>query len=264
MAKLELKQHNASTDAEQVKTEVEAEATVAPQNGVVYGADSDKITLVAPLGNPADPDTTSVKNADGTISKNVTSTIVGYRFVSAIDLDVPDVEPTDDLKKNLMSFNPEKVGTTRHVPAGTEFDLTKFETGMLLSEERFNGRISGGGKEIVCSYNTQTKKGSNGALQTTGAASAIPVISLRPVKEGTSIKDMKCIDVLSVQETVGENGQKRKIKTINPGFEKFAPLAKDAVRISGAGTRTNAPKAPERNKGAEAFLKIASMQARKA
>lgn len=220
------------------------------------GKYADKLILVAPLGDPSNPDVT---NENGV--KKTTSTIVGYRFKAEIDLEVPDVEPGDDFKKNLMSFKGD-TGKTRHVPAGTEFDLTRFETGMLISRDEFNGKALGGDKPVVCSYNTSQKKGSTGAVITASSAASIPSISLRTANAGVSIKDFPIIDVLTCQTVPTENGIPRKERTIVPGFEKFAPLCAKAVRTPGAGASALG-KANVRNKGAETFLKIAAMHASK-
>lgn len=233
----------------QVTAEQEVQEAGAANN---LGSMSDKLKLVCPLGDPSNPDTT---NENGV--KKVTSTIVGYRFVADVDLEVPDVEVGDDFKKNLMSFkgDPNK---TRHVPAGTEFDLTRFETGMLISRDEFNGKALGGDKPVVCSYNTSTKKGSTGTVMTTSGATSIPSISLRAANQGQSIKDFPITDVLDYTTTKGENNTIRKIRTIKPGFEKFAALCVTAVRTPGQGG-SSVVKANVRNKGAETFLKIARM-----
>ena len=220
------------------------------------GALSDKLILVAPLGDPSNPDTT---NDNG--EKKVTSTIVGYRFKAEVDLEVPDVEPGDDFKKNLMSFKGD-TSKTRHVPAGTEFDLTRFETGMLISRDEFNGKALGGDKPVVCSYNMSQKKGSTGAVLSTSGAAAIPSISLRAANQGASIKDFPIIDVLTCKTIQNESGIPRKERTIVPGFEKFAPLCAKVVRTPGASANALG-KVNIRNKGAETFLKIASMHAGK-
>lgn len=221
------------------------------------GADSDKLVFIAPLGDPSKPDTTPIEQPDGSTKKITTSTVVGYRFKATVDMEVPDVAPGDDLKNNLMSFTGD-VSKTKLVKAGEEFDLTKFETGLLISQVRFNGRATGGDKPVVCSYTTIQKKGSNGtALASTAAATAVPSIALRALNKGQSIKDYKFIDVLDFTVINGENGTTRKKRTIKPGFEKFAALAKETIRTPRANSGATTP-ANVRNKGAEAFLAIAA------
>lgn len=238
-----------------VKTEaqVTAEQNITESGAANnIGSMADKLKLVCSLGDPSNPDTT---NDNG--EKKVTSTIVGYRFVADVDLEVPDVEVGDDFKKNLMSFkgDPNK---TRHIPAGTEFDLSRFETGMLVSREEFNGKVLGGDKPVVCSYNTSQKKGSAGAVMTTSGATTVPSISLRAITQGQSIKDYPIVDVLDYTVQKGENNLTRKIRTIKPGFEKFQALCIQSVRTPGQGG-SSAVKSNVRNKGAETFLKIAKM-----
>lgn len=238
---------------EKVGAQVTAEQSVQEAGAAnIIGSMSDKLHLVAPLGDPSNPDTT---NENGV--KKVTSTIVGYRFKADVDLEVPDVEVGDDFKKNLMSFKGDP-NRTRHVPAGTEFDLTRFETGMLISRDEFNGKALGGDKPVVCSYNASQKKGSTGTVMTTSGATSIPSISLRAAAQGASIKDFPIIDVLDYTTTKGENNTIRKVRTIKPGFEKFAALCITNVRTPGQG-RSTAGAANVRNKGAETFLKIAAM-----
>ena len=257
-----LQRKNAEAQAStEVKDKVSAQVT-AEQNIQEAGAandlgkDSNKLHFVASLGDPSNPDTTT----DDKGVKKVTSTIVGYRMKADIDLEVPTVEVGDDFKKNLMSFKGD-TNATKLVPAGTEFDLTRFELGMLISRPEFNGRASGGDKPVVCSYNTSVKKGSAGNVMTTSGATAIPSISLKATTQGASIKDYPIIDVLDYTSEKQENGTVRKTRTIKPGFEKFSALCIAIARpTSQGGVRTAAN---VRNKGAETFLKIAAMHGAK-
>lgn len=253
---LQRKTGDVTTNAE-VKEKTTAQATAEQDvkdvgESAILGSLSDKLKLVCPLGDPSNPDTITDENG----VKKVTSTIVGYRFVADVDLEVPDVPVGDDFKKNLMSFNGDP-NKTRLVKAGTEFDLTRFETGMLISRDEFNGKALGGDKPVVCSYNTTSKKGATGAVMTTSGATSIPSISLRAANQGQSIKDFPITDVLDYT-TTKENNTVRKVRTIKPGFEKFAALCVASVRTPGQG-RTVTGTANIRNKGAETFLKIARM-----
>ena len=248
--------------AEKVVASVEAEAPITGEDaGKEFGWNSDKLELVAPLGDPSKPDSTPVKQADGTVKKVVTSTIVGYRFRASIDLEVPDVAPGDDFKNNLMSYTGD-VNKTRKVPAGTEFDLTKFETGLLISRAEFNGRATGGDKPVMCSYTQVGKKDSKGNLVSTASANQIPGVALRALNNGQSIKDYKFIDVLDFT-VIQDPARKvtRKKRTIRPGFEKFAALAKEVARAPRASSGAVAD-ANKRNTNAEAFLKIVGAKKR--
>lgn len=236
---------------------VEAQATVTENADTSkYGIDSDKLIFLNPLGDPSQPDVTPVTK-NGKTEKVTTSTIVGYRFKAAIDLDVPDVAPGADFRNNLMSYSGD-VSATKHVKAGEEFILTKFETGLLISQERFNGRATGGDRPVVCSYTTVNKKSSAGAVASTSAASAVPSIALRAINQGQSVKDYKMEDVLDVQveKVKTQNGEMtRKHRTIKPGYEKFAMLCQEKASAPRSGAGSSAPK-NERNAGAEAFLRI--------
>jgi len=250
--------NGAAAPAEEVATKtnavVQAEQTVAPANQENLGKLSDKLKFVAPLGDPSQDDVTYFDKPDGTKGKKVDPIIVGYRFVADVDLDIPDVKPGEDFKKNLMSYTGDP-SATRKVKAGETFDLTKFETGLLISREEFNGKATGGQIPVTCSYATNRKVAGNGAVAKTLSQSAIPSIALRATTG--SIKDVAIIPVLEF--TTSEDPvtkAKRKHRKVLAGFEKFQPLCKDyvstAVRAGGS-----ASAAEKRNAGAAAFLQIA-------
>lgn len=229
------------------KVEAAAQASAPDVNPTNLGSMSDKVEFVAPLGDPSHPDTT--KNADGTAV--VTPYIVGYRFKALADMTVPECGLGDDAKKNLMSYK-DKNGT-KQVKAGETFDLTRFETGLLLAPEEFNGRITGGGKIYYATFQINGLKSKSGQLAATGTASDIPTVALKSEGPG-SIKDQQIIEVLSFTSEKQENGTTKKNRTINRGFEKWAPLCvAQAPRTSAGGS--SAPK-NVRNQKAAAFLQI--------
>jgi hypothetical protein len=166
-----------------------------------------------------------------------------------------------DARKNLMSYV--DANGTKQVKAGEEFDLTRFEAGLLLAPPEFHGRITGEGKPFTAVYQQKKNPAAQaGKIADVSAAAAIPTVALRP--ESGSIKDYQIIEVLSFTSEkvpVGDKGhvQIRKTRTINPGFEKFEPLCQAApprARKSSAST----PKA-RRNSGAQAFLEIVAKKA---
>lgn len=225
------------------KAEAEAMVNAEPiaQDGL--GAKSGAIEFIAPLGDPSKPDITIDPK---TKEKTTTHFIVGYRFKALEDLVVPECGLGDDARKNLMSFA-DKNGT-KAVKAGDEFDLTRFETGLLLAPAEYNGRISGGGKCFTVVY------GSLKSRDNIVTTDEIPTVSLRA--ESGSIKDYNFIDVLTADpETNNEGKVIRKHRTIVPGFEKWAPLCKETIRAPKVGGGATSPKAT-RNKAAEAFLNI--------
>lgn len=264
---LKVANKNANADVkaevkEKAKAAVEAEQPVESVNSENLGSLSDKLSFVAALGDPSQDDVTYFDEvgADGKKKKRTDPMIVGYRFVASVDLDVPDVAPGDDLKKNLMSYTGDTL-KTRKVPAGTEFDLTKFETGMLISREEFNGRATGGQIPVSCSYASKSKTGADGKIATTSGAAEIPSIAIRAIGSGTSVKDVEMIPVLSFTKSVDPKTKVvTKVRTINPGFEKWEPLTKRVAttRKPGSGSSSDANK---RNKMAAAFLQIASKKA---
>ena len=112
---------------------VAAEAT--PVDVSEIGKKSGTIAFVAPLGDPSHADNTYTKGANGENIKATTAYIVGYRFKALEDMTVPECGLDKDATKNLMSYvDP---NGTRQVKAGEEFNLTRFEVGMLLSPAFF-------------------------------------------------------------------------------------------------------------------------------
>ena len=241
------KNAEASPKAEAGAKEVAAAtATAAEVDNGILGSMSDKIEFIAPLGDPSHPDTTKDENGN----TKTTPYIVGYRFKALEDMTVPECGLGDDAKKNLMSYK-DKNGT-KQVKKGQEFDLTRFETGMLLAPPEFNGRVTGGGKSYYATFQTTGLKAKNGQVTQTGTASEIPTVSLKA--EVGSIKEQKIIEVLTFTSQKLENGTTKKSRTIIKGFEKWEPLcAVAAPRTSAKGERekTNA-----RNEKAAAFLRI--------
>ncbi len=244
----------AAETAKKVEAAAVAEAPV--YDAGVLGSKSDTIAFVAPLGDPSRIDNTYAPNEKGesTIAGK-TPYIVGYRLKALVDMVVPECGMGADARKNLMTYV-DATGT-KQVKAGEEFDLTRFETGLLLAPDEYNGRITGEGKAFSVVYQQKKNPGAEaGKIADVSAASAIPTVSIRP--ESGSIKDYQILEVLSFTSEkvpVGNNGhtQIRKTRTINPGFEKFEALCQAApprVRKS-----SSAPKA-RRNAGAQAFLDI--------
>ena len=239
--------------AEKTKAVVNAETEITEEAAnVEVGNLSKNLSFVAALGDPSRDDVTPVTK-DGKTFKKVDPTIVGYRFVADIDLEVPDCPPGDDLKSNLMSFTGDPY-KTRTVKAGVPFDLTKFETGMLISRPEFNGKALGGEKPVTCAYTNTARKSSDGKIAKTSAATAVPSITIRGLSG--SIKDYEMIHVLSFTKEKGENGRVKITRTINKGFEKWSALCKEVVRKRSTSAST-ASAVNKRNKGAAAFLQIA-------
>lgn len=244
------KKKTAKVEKEKVTANIEAAAPVVENaEGVVFGSKSETIAFLNPLGDPSKPDSTPQTMPDGTTKTVVTSTIVGYRFQALEDVEVPDVEAGDDIKTNLMSYvgDPMK---TRPVKKGETFDLTKFETAMLISRDEYNGSFTGGTMSVSCSYNFKAKKTSAGTVAKASTA-AVPTIALKSTTSGASIKDAKMIDVLTCVSHK-EGKITKNTRTINPGFEKWAGLCKKAVRATAGGVSQS----NKRNANAQAFLAI--------
>lgn len=234
-------------EAEKVVAAAAAAEPVASDDDL--SCKSHTIAFVAPLGDPSHPDV--VKNK---VTNEVTSTpyIVGYRLKALEDMVVPDCGLGDDARKNLMSFK-DKNGT-KQVKAGEEFDVTRFEIGLLLAPREFNGRISGEGKTFSAVYQTNVVRSKSGKVGVASTATTIPTVSIKA--ESGSLKDYKIIEVLSFTAEKAENGTVRKKRTINPGFEKWAPLCLTQAPKGGSGRTGESTPKNVRNEKAAAFLAI--------
>lgn len=225
----------------------------------VLESKSGTIAFVAALGDPSQDDTTT-KVENGKEVKIVDPTIVGYRFKALEDIEVPEIGTTDAFSINKsMDYNEANINKTKKVKKGETFDLTKFETGVLLSPPEFNGKVTGGQLPVSCVYTMKAKKNAKGELSTVTGAAAVPSISLRASASGTSIKDVDMIPVLTFTKEKTEAGTVRKNRAIIKGFEKWLPLTVAKQRVSKAGGAFT-PKTA-RNKGAEAFLSILNKKA---
>lgn len=255
----------ANTQDEIVKAEAAA-AVATPEVATPageYGIKSDKIVLIAPLGDPSREDVTPRKEGDKEV-KIVTSTIVGYKFKALEDMDIPECGLGDDARKNPMSYK--AIGEMKHVKAGETFDLTRFETGVLLSQPQFNARISGEGREFAVVYQkaSNTPKGADGSAAKVDTG-RLPTVSLRGLNN-TSIKDLKMVDVLTFrrEQTTDGNGNTRNMivdrKTV-AGYEKWEPLCRQAVRKSAA-PGVAADNKSVRNASAQAFLDMVAKSKR--
>lgn len=228
------------------KVIAEATATAPEYADGVLGSKSGSIAFVAPLGDPSHNDVTIDKEGN----KTSTPYIVGYRFKALEDITVPECGLDEDARKNLMSFK-DKNGV-KQVKAGETFDLTRFETGLLLAPAEFNAKVTGEGKSFTGVYQSTGVKPKSGELGKVSQSAEIPTFALKA--DTGSIKDYQIIEVLSFEKKTLENGQARKIRTIKPGFEKWEPLCR--VQAPKMGGSTKVSNANVRNAKAEAFLKL--------
>lgn len=230
---------------------VGAQAPIEDVKDETLGSMSDKLEFVAALGDPSRDDVTPA-NLEKNIPKRTDPTIVGYAFKALVDMEVPECGTGDDLKDNPMSYK-DKDGV-RSVKAGETFYLTRFETGMLLSRNEFNAKVTGGQMPVIVSYTFYGQKSKDGTLPSVTSATRVPSVTLRPAQTGQSIKDIKMIPVLTFTTEQEANGRKRKKRAIIPGFEKWAPLCIE--RTVATRSTSGAVQKATRNKKAAAFLQI--------
>lgn len=253
------KTEEAKVENNVVKTESEVAAAtesatipVQKPNQDLLESKSNTVAFVAALGDPSREDVTP-ENLEKGIKRRVDPTIVGFAFKALEDMEVPDCGTPKDLKTNNMAYV--DVAGKKAVKAGEVFYLTRFETGLMLSPEEFNGKATGGEMPVGCTYTAKRKTTKTGVPIAASSASLVPTVSLRPLKPGMSIKDIKMIDVLTFTKETRENGQDRKNRTINPGFEKWQSLCETAPRAVSVGAGT-ASDQKQRSTGAVKFLEI--------
>lgn len=241
-----------ATQAKEVNKAV-VDAVAAPEEKVntdILGSKSASVAFVAALGDPSRDDIT-IRTVNGKETRQVGPTIVGYRFKALEDMEVPDCGTEIDLKADPMAYqNPDG---RKAVKAGETFDLTRFETGLLMSPPEFNAKVTGGEMQVVCTYQVKGKKTAEGVAKISDATQ-LPMVSVRIMGTG-SIKDVPMVNVLNCQKTTAENGVTRKTRTPIAGFEKWASLCKETVRRTSGGATAATP-AKTWNQGAKTFMNI--------
>lgn len=242
---------------EEIETPEVAAKPAAPAEdyGAGLGSKSDSVAFITTLVDPSDEDVVYDENK----VKSAMPRVVGFRFKALEAMTIPDCGTGDDLKNNPMSYL--NAQGTRKVKKGEEFDLTRFELGMLASTPEFNARITGGDRPVVLSYATTgiTKaKGDASAIADAYSRNKLPTVSLKLLDKG-SMRDIQGIPVLDFEVLGTKTGFGGKVayaekkKTIRPGFEKWAPLC---LEVASRTPRPSAGKKDDRNKSAAAFLSI--------
>lgn len=124
------------------------------EQGVVYGAMSDKVAYLYALGNPANEGTRSEK---GTTDIPVVE-VVGYKLKALADIQVPVINREGIAKCDIMGYKEVKWVP---VKAGQEFDLTRGELGLMIQLPEYNGMFSGDPNNIVEVQVTVSKAAGN-------------------------------------------------------------------------------------------------------
>lgn len=231
-----------------VVEETKAEAPATPAD-FEFGKDRKKLAFVRPLGDPSNKDTTRLNSPDGTASVKTTPTIVGYKFKVLEDLRIPDCGTNEGFKNDPMNF--ENPDNWIDVKAGTEVNLTPYETALLLSQPEFNGGCDGGEKPVICVYMDRATKSRAGEVARVSSTTRVPRVSLRAATG--SIKDFDIEHVLEY-EVVKTGNTNRKIRTLNPGFEKWAPLAMNKPKKTSSATASSDSAREVAHQGAQSFL----------
>lgn len=175
------------------------------------GSASDSVQFIIALSNPA----RSQKRVQNKVSVD-SHEVVGYKFKALKDIKVPTAHVLANAKTPMECEEP----VWSDVPAGTEFFLNLYETGLLISQVEYGGCFNGGGDEVV--------------LHATFAASRgnAPLTVIK--RKGAPIKD-KLLPVADVSDVNG-----KKVSTVKAEYsEKFGYLyvRSAGVRTSGGGTK---------------------------
>lgn len=234
----------------------QAEATVEAPSDDVLESMCENIEFMASLGDPSNEDRTTKKGPDGKDELVITPTIVGYQFKALVDMEVPDCGLTIGFKKNGMDYDPDKMQNKRTVKAGELFNLTPFETALLLSAPEFNGKVLGGDKPLTLVYNKKNVTRKDGTIVTISDATNFPRAMLRG-ERGKSIRDYPIIKILTFEVKAAANGSKIKERKIVEGYEKWDVLCQRSVKTP-SGTRNISSDAGKKkyHDGANVFMSI--------
>lgn len=181
------------------------------------GKDQYNLAFICALGDPSRLEKGKRKDSD---TGKMTSKVVGAKFQVLARMQIPVSPPQEDFWKNLMSYDKDNITWEWH-EAGDIVLMTPFEYGLLLSQPSFNGYCLGGDRPVCITITTPRKD--KAAMQT---IAKLPRVTLRPYGTNDTYKDTTIEDVLTCTTEIvnEETGQRRKKKTINPGFEKWAPI----------------------------------------
>lgn len=181
------------------------------------GKDQYNLEFICALGDPSRMEKGKKKDSD---TGKVTPKTVGAKFRVLSRLQIPESPPQEDFAKNLMSFDKDDIQWVWH-EAGDIVNLTPFEYGLLLSQPNFNTFCLGGDRP-VCLTITSARK-DKGALN---AITKLPRVTLRPYGTTQTYKDTTIEPVLECKTVIVNEltGQRKKVKTIIEGYEKWEPL----------------------------------------
>jgi len=234
---------------EKTRESAETVAAIDPADANINIRSKD-LALVANLGNPAKKD---VVGKEGEDKHNVRSSIVGYRVknVSETPIEYAEFGLGVDANGNRLSHG--ETPTQKFIAPGETADLTSYELALVLATPEFNTLMEGGEHAAQGVYSAPDSNA--GGTEDKGATRMKFHVK---IKDG-SIRQLPYIDVLAAEWGADPKSGKNRVisKTINDGFEKFAPLAESNRQRRAGGGRTATPSAPKRNPQAVEFLNAA-------
>lgn len=227
---------------------------------------SDKVGIIALLGDPTDKDTAhrNVPQADGTTKreKHEMSRTIGYTIKNFSDEPVEYLEfgLTQDYKKSdRLNHGDDPV--QKQLAPGEEANLTIYEAAVLASAPEYNGRFNGGDVKFSAAFSQIKSKDGLESASENKATVRFQVVDT----EGVTLRDMPVTDVLDFTKSEGANGRPRYTnRTIKEGFEKFAPVAARERRSTRSRRSASSAPAPNRrSQGAALFFQSALANASK-
>lgn len=206
--------------------DVLAAETVSKVDQSKIGTLSGAIELIGTVSDPSKKDKEVKKNKEGQIvDENVIGRIIGYRFKALQEVTIPDVGTTVYFKEDEMDFDPKTIKNTRVVKKGEEFNLTKFETALLLISPEYNAILTEG--KYASTLVVQELKGEQ--LRKDNRPKFPKSVYLKG--NDVSIRKAPQFPAISVKKDK-KTGQLE--KTVNPGFEKWSAFARKRIATPAA------------------------------
>lgn len=207
----------ASSEASQLNAQFRAKGTAIRANmsdaeKQAEGSKSATLEFVHALGNPRK--TQPRKEGNQTIPS---IQVVGFTFKTTEDIDVPVYPYLEGASSSLLKVDFTK--ETKHIAAGTEFNLNLMETAGLLSRVEYAGKATGGSKPVALSSTVSKERKE-------------PLPQLRLEAANGSVKE-GMVEVATKDASTGK-------WIVKPEFEEYKNLF---IQRAGGRPGTGAPKA---------------------